>query len=48
MMLLTILHVILVMLYGYLAIEYSSKMYGFCCGCWVICLILDFVRIILI
>ena len=45
---LLVLHLILTILYSRLAYINSSWGYGFCAGCWFLCMILDIIKLSLL
>lgn len=45
---LLVLHIILTIMYGYLAYSNSSWLYGICSGCWFLCLVLDIIKLSLV
>lgn len=45
---LLVLHIILSIMYGCLTFVNSSWAYGICTGCWILCVILDIIRLSLL
>ena len=45
---LLILHLFLTVMYGRLAYLSSSRIYGFCSGCWALCLALDIIKLFVV
>lgn len=42
---LLVLHIILSIMYGWLAYANSSWLYGICAGCWILCVLLDITKL---
>lgn len=45
---LLVLHIILSIMYGWLTFVNSSWLYGICTGCWILCAILDIIKLSLL
>ena len=45
---LLVLHIILSIMYGWLAYVNSSWLYGICAGCWILCILLDIIKLSLL
>lgn len=46
---LLVLHFVLTIMYGRLAYLSSQKrLYGFCSGCWALCLVLDIIKLFIV